>query len=329
MHKNISINIPKNTKIIKIGSYNINLNDSINRSEHIKNIVNYVFSEISSITLDVICLQGMRDRKLMRTIMKEIYKVSQKNKKPVDIIPKLNFKNIGSCDSNTYKMLMSYDETDYSDNTNMIISRYPIISSSYKILHSNKTLLIANISIDDYIISIYNTELTCDYLGISNSLIRKKEIEDIKSEMNINLINLEKINNSLNQYQNKYIIKNINFLCGILNINEIINDNINPELLHFLSILNAVDIFRIMEENIEILDLYNNNSKNTRDCYILAIIDSIDIIQTNKYLINKLSKNHNTNIIAYYIVETFKSNDYYPIEIILLLNQQDKIKIKE
>lgn len=326
--KKILINIPQNTVIFKISSLNINLNDAIDRTDHIKMIVNYVFSEINDVDLDIVCLQGVNDKKLLKILINGIYKLSRKNKKPVNIIPNVNFDYTNSVDSSIIATYSVTEETDNILTSNVIISRYPIISSKITLFDDNqgKSIITANISINDYIISIFNTALTKDSLGISNNSIRIKEIDILKKVIDDNTLEMKKINSIINKYHNKYIIKDINIIACLFNIDETRNSTVNVELIKYFKRLNGIDMFRILDDTTS--ENYYTTTKNVRDNYLLLVKDIV-LLTSNKQIINDIFSEQNTGIIMSYVVESFDTNDNHPIESLLLLNIPDKKKEKE
>lgn len=329
--------IPDNTSLLKISSINVNLVDSINRNDNIRTIVEYIFAEIYDTINDIITIQGINDHHAAILLMREIYKESNRRKKSVHIVPKLEMKNSDSFDNSFQFQWNSTSEIIEYELSNIIISRYPIITTSNVNLNSlaeeklvgNKKVIIANINVNGYLISIYNVTLTDDYLNISNSEFRKKEVKSITKIIKTNSEQTKKHNESVG---NRLIIKDVHIVCGNFNISETKGTSMNNELVQVLKTLKAIDIFRYYNIINKNNDHGHTSVHNKRDCYITIILFDHKMENetvTPDIILNKVYKNHGIGIILPYVVQTIKINDNYPIETILLLNNEEKQHVIE
>ncbi len=62
------INIPHEYKLIKIATCNVNIKNTVNLSNKIKDIISYFTSDINKKTIDILCLQGVYDSSLYKLI---------------------------------------------------------------------------------------------------------------------------------------------------------------------------------------------------------------------------------------------------------------------
>jgi hypothetical protein len=330
-------NIPINTQLLKIGSFYINLNDSINRNENIRQITEYIFSDVYNVVLDIICIQGLNDTKITKLLIKNIVDISNKYKKPVHIVPKTDMVAVDSVDDAFQYQWNSSTNIDTSDIYNIIISKYPIITTSTinlnntsdaKLVGNNKIIL-ANVNVNGYIISIYNVTLSQDYMGIPNTELRNKEVKLITNLIKKNSDQIKKYNKNTGD---RLIIKDVHLLCGQFNVTEIKSNKLNLELVQVLKTLKAIDIFRFY-------CLINKNddngftcSHNTRDCFISMILINHKIgidVESPKVLLDNAYKEHGIGIVLSYVVKSVKINEYHPIEVIFLLNKKEKEHIEE
>lgn len=326
--------IPEDTILVKISSFYVNLNDDINRNDTIKLISKYIFSDIFNIEIDIVCIQGIYEEKLVKMLTSEILELSCQLKVPINIVPKIELNKSNSLDNSIQLTWNTSSENEVFDINSIIISKYPIITTSKIILNDSfdeklvgsRKGIIANININGYLVSVFNIILSEDYLGVSNSDFRKCEIEKLIKYININSEEMKKINKI---YDLNLINKNINIICGNFNTSEIKNSKINPELTNIFKILKAIDTYRIHDQikNEE----HHTNVKGYKDCFILLLLGNLYPSNsiTNNDLLNYSYKTHGITIVKSYIVKNIMSNDYYPIETIFLLNNIEKKNLKE
>ena len=319
--------IPENTQLIKISSFYVNLSDDVNRNDTIKILSKYIYSEYYNVEIDIVCIQGINDEKLVKLLVSEILNLSYELKIPINIVPKVELNN-ESYDNSIQLTWNSSSEIENFDITNIIISKYPIITTSKIMLNDtidekligSKKAIIANINIEGYLVSIFNVVLSEDYLGISNVDFRKHELEQLLKYIQLNNTEMKKINEL---YDLKLIDKNINIICGNFNVNEIKNSKINSELTQIFKNLKALYTFRIC--NLSEKNIFTNIN-GYKDCYILLLLTGMESSSdvTVQNILNYAYKTHGITVIKSYVDTNIQSNDYYPIETIFLLNKNEK-----
>lgn len=278
--------IPNDYILIKISTYNANIKNSVNLRKRIREIINYLDSANKNKNIDVLCLQGIRDSYSAYYLMSAIKKYERKNKLKFYYTPE--FEEIDkSIDSNHlsiehYTSSKESKKNDTLETQNIIISKYPIISSIFAELDDDvniddilgiKTVTGANIQIYDNIITIYNTELTADIKSIPliNSEIREKELAVIFNDIS------------------KKCVADTRFIIGSINIHETTDDMVNNEFLQLIQNWQCVDIYRHLNSN----DSGFTNSFNERLEYILFIMSKHINDENTKY--NKKFKSIKTS----------------------------------
>lgn len=326
--------IPNNTQLLKISSFNVNLNDDINRNDIIKLVAKYIYSEFSDIEIDIICIQGLNDEKLIKLLTTEIYYLSNINKIPIHIVPKIDINSNNSTD-NSIELTwnISSSEALNNDMNCLTISKYPIITTSQitlndsldeKLIGSRKAI-IANLNVNGYLISVYNITLSEDCLGTSSADFRKYEMDQLIKFINLNNTEMSKINL---RYDMKLINKNVNIICGNFNIAEIKNTKINTEMTQLFKNIKALDTFRIYNTYKLNNDNGNTNINGQRDCYILLLLDiNITGNVSAKELINFAYKKHGVTVVKSYRIKNIISNGYHPMETIFILNKEEKKQV--
>jgi len=333
------LTIPSDFKLIKIATYNINLKNTANIDNKIRDIIFYLDTNNKNKSHDIICLQGINDIASFYKLVKQIniyakYKGikfyfaplydldnnsdisydSKSNNKSTQIY---NFDN-----SNKNKRFSRVISENFSSTTknskkievqNIIISKYPIVNN---IIYSDldvdydiddiigiRSVVGVNISINGNIISLYNTRLSDDIkqVNIINNNMRSEQLKKI-------FYIIEKNKFDLNLLKN-YSKTDIHFLIGSLNINEINNsnhhstiDNINPEFLHLMQQYRCFDIFRHMNNNND--PGYTNTSRERVD-YILFLFTN-DLYDKNNIFNKKIVKIRNSKDILKLIFKRYR-----------------------
>lgn len=372
------IKIPKDCVLIKMGSYNVNLKNTINLDNKIKETMVYLTNNYRNKVLDIINLQGFYDSFSLKLLVTEFKQYCVKNKMNVYFAPKFdnieitnnsvdksdtnnsiangiidtkrNFNlNFHSHGHNNYgaqinrfnkehgirkKTNSSGDNKNKKIVQNIIISKYPIISTIYAELDDKtdmddilgvQSVIGANIVIDGMLISIYNTSLSKDIklANIINSQVRDTELETLVAVIEKNKTDLDS-----NIYKN-FHKSDIHITVGTININEFDSGKSNEEYVDFISKYNYVDIFRYLHED----DLGHTTSYMQRLHYILLqltndiytektqINESYKEIQTNDQLFNFLFKRYNIYFLDNYIIKNIINDalTYYPIECLFVM----------
>lgn len=326
------INIPKNTKLLRVASFNVNVSDNIDKDDISMMISMYIFSFIYGIDIDILCIQGINNMKFLELLLKEIYKTSVKMNIPIQISPNINFKEKQKSISSSIKLSLENIKESITSTNNIIISKYPIISERDIILKENdeellvKTCgILANINIDGYIVSIYNLNLSEDYLGISNKNSRTRELESLLTHINENTTYIKKKFTNL-------INNNINIICGIFNIREVIDSNLNKEYIDIIKQFNAMDCYRCYNISKFSEEIGITNMDGFRDCYILlSFVNGDFVINYNniKGLLKYIYVKYGISLIKSHILKNIKSKNYYAIETIFLMDKKEKSPLLE
>ena len=262
------VSVPNNYNIIKISSYNINIKNTINLSNKIKHILTFIVSAFKEKNGDIICFQCINDYKAAIELIKEIKKYmaiyntnfyfapefddvygSNNNKSNNN---KLSINNLQSKSKSKSRSHHSKN-TEHNKNIevqNIIISKYPIISSIYGTLSNNliddvtntKTVIGANVSINGNVISIYCTELSenLEAANIDNRVIREKELEELNNIIQDNIKKISSTGDFINLNKT-----DIHFIAGTFHINDE-NNLLNEEYINTLQNFKFVDIFRCL-----------------------------------------------------------------------------------
>ena len=346
------VKIPKDYSLIKIGSYNVNLRNTINLDTKIKEIISYITSENKNKSLDIVNFQGIYDITSLYILIKEIKKHFYKNK--LDIYFSPNFDNVEIDSSlsdgliNSKKMIaLSFHSfgNELSRHThgdkkkrkiiqNIIISKYPIISTIYSELDDKtdmddilgiQTVIGANILIDNNIISVYNTALSKDIksANILNANVRSTELDTLLKVIEKNHIALN------HRKMKKYNKTDIHMICGTININELELEQTSQEYIDMISTRKFVDIFRFIHEK----DNGYTTSFMERINYIMIqLTDDIFDESSKSYksfqnaknkdqIFKLLLKRYGIYFLDYDIIKADKNSAliYYPIECIFII----------
>lgn len=314
---------------LRIATLYADIDESINKKNKIDTIIEYFMKPYHGYNLDVLCIQGIKNYKILKEII-----CAFKNK-----IDKYNDDNRGGYNKSIYleyypdietnnenEGYWNTSETD-DDNFNfdkLIISRHNILQSGdiqigtySNIKINNSSLMInndsdeianlckyiqfVNINIDGTFISIYNVELEDDSLGISSYKERKKQLIDIKNF----IINNRKNNlkDDIRQYirgDRTYIATNrdIHIVTGMFHINEVKNGSTNTEYSKILTTLDAVDIYRWIATLRKEIDYVPTNVKFTKDTFTFLISKNYNLNNPIQQRSQKLYEDHKTVIIS-------------------------------
>jgi hypothetical protein len=338
------VKIPNNCSLIKLGSYNVNLRNTINVNTKIKDIMAYIECNHKSKVLDIITLQGIYDSSSLYGLVRECKRYFMKNKMKVYFAP--NFDSIEVDNVSSKKKLdLSFNASSGSENShnkkkmthNIIISKYPILSTIYAELDDNtdmddilgiQTVIGANILIGNHIISIYNTALSKDIrsANIINSSVRRTELDSL-----MNIIDKNKITIN-DQKFSQYAKSDVHLICGTMNINEhyeVGSNDDNSEYMELIKSRKCIDIFRYLNEN----DKGYTTSYKERINYILLnltddifddttkIYDDFQKIKIKSQLFDLLFDRYKTYFLDYYTIknDSTSTSIYYPIECIFLI----------
>lgn len=349
------VNIPPDTKLIKIISYNLNLKNSINVDQKIKEVISYLDTTYKNKSIDIICLQGFLDKISLDLFIREYKNYCIENKLISYFAP--TFDNIESKfdtiddviinESNSYNIGLKsislsnkISDINYSNkkvNTNIIISKYPILSTIYSELDDKtdmddilgiQSVIGANILIGRRIITVYNLSL-CKDIKLSNIInndVRKTEIETLDEIIKRNNKDLQ------DKKFKKYIKSDINLITGLFNISEIEYKSINQELLSLVQEKHFIDLYR----QLNIKNPGYTTINNERLSYFFMILTSdfyneksnyytqLQQVKNSDDLMKIVFKRYNIHFFDIYVIKSINKNFpiYYPIECIFLIKNK-------
>lgn len=280
------IKIPQEYHMLKMVSFKTNLRHTINMEVKIHQLVNILTDNYRQKSIDILCIQGIGDYIAAVKLITEITKHSEKSGDVFYFAPEFavldNINSVTSININSEinsknrRSRSSRFSTDIKgiigsnrEIHNIIISRYPIVSTIFGDLDLNKnilekkTIIGANISIFGNLISVYTTSLIKNMknMGITNDNKRAKQIKNMNIVINHNIQQLRK---------RKYMTYNktdIHLITGNLNISEINNGIITKEYSDFISKTKFVDIFRYLNSGEDI--------QNRKNYILLKMTDDI------------------------------------------------------
>jgi len=322
------IKIPSGYELVKIISYECELYNTVNLNKQIKNTFDILISNNKNKTVDICCLQGINDYKSAYKLIKYIKQYAYE--KNISFYFSPNFDDVNHTSITNEKL--SKDGNSYNiDNIkkkivqNIIISRYPIITTIYTELDDNveidnilgtRILTGANISIYGNIISIYNISLhkNINSANIRNDNVRLKELESVFGAIENNKKNLK------NKVFKHFFSTDIHLLVGNFNIYEKNGEELNYEYVELIKKYHIVDIYRhCNNEN----DGYTTLSNQRINYIFFLLLEEVYKnkrflkIESSKELINFIFKTYNFLILDSTIINN--SNNFFPIEFVFMI----------
>lgn len=344
-----NVSIPEGYALLKICGFNIDIKNTININNTIKDIIAYILIDYNKKYSDIICLQGIHDYSAAKLLIQEIKKYTTTNYFSYFFAPEFNEIHVESpfssknkstnltinkaYFSSTFKNnIKKIDEKKNSEFHNIIISKYQILSSVFNSIDDNdddmKTIIGANILINNSIISIYCTELSKDDENINknNSIKRQLQFSKIKDVIRYN-INILSMSDSMDQY----VKSDIHIIVGSFYINMNM-DNIDDldEYATLSDKYKFMDIYRILHngetsdktnirnrtDDMMLIyltpDLYNENGKYYDFIQNISCYNDVKTLIMNRY---------NVHFVESYVREDMQVFSFtnYPIETIFML----------
>jgi len=344
------IKIPKEYVLIKLGSYNVNLHNTMNTDNKIKEIISYMTSNFKHKTLDIICLQGFHDNVSLSNLVREFKKYCSKNKIKTYYAP--SFDNIETNGSSSNSLIVTSKKmlelsihgtktsSSHGNNKmkkimqNVIISKYPILSTIFGELDDKtdmddilgiQTVIGANILIGNQIISVYNTCLskdikTANIVNINNAQVRMTELNELMNIINKNKVNIK------HDKCSKYDLSDIHLVTGTFGINEFGNGENNQEYMDLIRDRKCIDIFRYLNET----DFGYTSSSSERINYILMnltddlydkkteVYKNFKSVKTINEMLDLLFKRYQIHFLGNYVIN-MDSSMYYPLECVFMI----------
>lgn len=327
------VTVPKEYKLLKIASYNVDLRTSVNADVRIKEILSYVISSYKNKDIDIMNLQGIYDVLSLCTLISEIKSYYKSQNMTIYFAPDINSEGEPNFDHSRQER-RSRGLTDYKSGLtqlnlkklkkisyNLTLSKHKIINTIYSELDDKtdmddifgvQTVLGINVVICDTLISIYNLSMCKDIKSsnVINDVVRKTEFETLSK-----IIEKNKMVLKADEFA-PYIKRDIHLIVGTLNIPEIVNDSINSEYVKFIKSSNCVDIFRELSSD----SLGYTTSYKERTSYILMqCYDDVNSNIDSQKKINHIFKKYGIRYIESYVINFNKHIINYPIECICLL----------
>jgi hypothetical protein len=184
---------------------------------------------------------------------------------------------------------------------------------------------VANINVDGTYVSIYNIELKSDIKGIKSSKERKDQIFDLKELINQNSEKSKDSRIREFDYGDDTCVahnRNIHIVTGMFHINEMRNDEFNPEYIRTIKLLGGLDTHRWVMAFRNRYKSEFTNIKFTKDSYTLLIsepmLDNDDLQGKAK----KLYQEYKTLITSSIIMRNSVDMNYftnYPIDTLFMI----------
>lgn len=211
---------------LRIATLYADIDESINKKKKIETIVEYFMRPYHGYNLDVLCIQGIRNYKILKEIVSafkhKIQKFNDDNHIGYEKAIYLEYYPDIECNDkpneNDLYWSTSESEGDGSYYDKLIVSRHGILQSadvqigtdkrteidnldntdsndaslminnndSDEISNMYKYIQVVNLNVDGTFVSLYNVELEEDTIGISNNKERRKQIRDIKHIIELN-----------------------------------------------------------------------------------------------------------------------------------------------
>lgn len=312
------VNIPKEYELVKISTYNVNIRNTVNLSNKVDSIINYINESFKNKDTDIICLQGIHDTTSVYTLVKQFKRVTKITKQKFYYSP--CFDNIDSESDDDLVMFSRNNSMLFSkkiDNNsklklsskistqNIIISRYPIVTDIFSELDSamdindilgTQTVVGANISIYGNIISVYNITLCKDIksANLINNDVRSKEMETVTAVVEQNKKTLKA------DIFDRYFTTDIHFLTGSFNIDNIYTNGVNIEYSEFIQKYRLMDIYRYMHSD----DYGYTNTSDERMDYIFFLLT--DTVYNNRDNLSKLHDVQSKDELFQFILKIYK-----------------------
>jgi sec-independent protein translocase protein TatB len=196
---------------------------------------------------------------------------------------------------------------------------------SDRIYDGRRHIQVVNINVNGTYISIYNVEFKSDVKGIRSSKERKAQIFDLKELVNQNAENSK--DDRVREFEygdDKYIAhnRNIHIVTGMFHINEMRNDDFNPEYIRTVKILEGLDTHRWVMAFRNRIRPESTNIKFSKDTYTLLIsnpiLDTADLQDKAKVLY----QNYKTLVTSSIIMRNSVDMSYftnYPIDTLFMI----------
>jgi hypothetical protein len=325
-----NIKIPKKYKVIKVATFNINVRNSIGLSDNIIDIVRYIFNDVNSKHIDIICLHGIHDTFSLEELIKGVNKYAQLNDIEIHTLPEfkemedIRKKRTKKSTMHLPSIIASTKHNDYGIkySDSVILSRHKIRkyfmdTTIGNDIYPDRNYIVANIEMYGKIISIYNISLSSDIGIVDSKQQREKELTLFDDLFLQNIQELDELGNK---------DTSVHLLLSALNINEI-SDKMPNEYVKFVDKYNAIDLYRC--HNID-GDGFTT-AKHKRHQYMFLILTKDILDKKSKYhdafvnaqdqndLMKVIIRRYKFHILEIGVTELDTSGSNYPVECIFIL----------
>ena len=184
---------------------------------------------------------------------------------------------------------------------------------------------VVNLNVNGTYISLYNVELKSDVKGIRSNKERKSQIFDLKELINQNATNAK--DDRVREFEygdDKYIAhnRNIHIITGMFNINEMRNDEFNPEYVRTMKVLDGLDTHRWIMAFRNRVKPESTNISYSKNSYTLLISHPILDVADLQGKAKTLYQEYKTLITSSIIMRNSVDMSYftnYPIDTLFMI----------
>jgi hypothetical protein len=196
---------------------------------------------------------------------------------------------------------------------------------SDSVYDGRRHIQVANLNVNGTYVSIYNVELKSDVKGIRSSKERKAQIFDLKELINQNTENSK--DDRVREFEygdDKYVAhnRNLHIVTGMFHINEMRNDELNPEYIRTVKVLEGLDTHRWVMSFRNRVNPESTNIKFSKDSYTMMIsrpiLDTADLQGKAR----SIYQEHKTLIISSIIQRNSVDMSYftnYPLDTLFMI----------
>jgi hypothetical protein len=217
--------------------------------------------------------------------------------------------------------------TNYAQNNEYLKRGENILFNrdSDRLYDGKRHIQVANINVNGTYVSVYNVELKSDVKGIRSSKERKSQIFDLKELINQNVENSKDERVREFEYGDDTFIahnRNIHIVTGMFHVNEMRNDEFNPEYIRTVKLLDGLDAHRWVMAFRNRYKPESTNIKFSKDSYTLLISEPILDNENLQDKAKKLYQEHKVLITSSIIMRNSVDMSYftnYPIDTLFMI----------
>jgi hypothetical protein len=265
------------TETVIIGSLYVGLDETAGKDLQIVDFLTFFIGE----KMDIICLQGFHKFSVMKDFIRKLEKIVDSKFPHMHLYyaPQIP---ITAPDQNSFDVTWS-SSGDYEDSAIdcLIISIHPILhfgkikfEEHLDLVNSSKYIVLANINYKGALLSIYSVSLQEDLVGIKNTTLRRKQLDQLNRVIQNNKIEMH-AHSVVDEVKNQ----GIHIVCGNFNINEIDNDVISKEYVNVFRNLKFIDTYKYVLRCKNIKAEHVDDATNIsgfRTSYIVVSVENLD-----------------------------------------------------